>query len=227
MIKIYNEPNRRTFIFPSTRKTQDIIQTNLICYPKRVCLTKTDNKMTVEVYGEKQLLEKVESEILNILDKQEVQRKNVEHLILQKPKTNTMMVYERNSDHKIIEDVTLRNGIYKGLTPENAIRKDGNKAVAYLLSKRGYTALEKNAISLIGREFLQKQNYTNEAIDDMSIDNVKEIITIYKDVLKKSLSMCVHKAMYVDIEHFLNEASDLMIKSAFKHVMNELKSILQ
>ena len=234
MIKRYIETGKITLIFLDiSRDIQELIEKLMLKkYTLRGRILKEDNKMTLEFYDDSPKTKSLINEIIKISADKEVKDFEVKGLTppitTQKNVIDKIDVVERNNDYNLLKDVVLEIGPYKGLTPQEALNKDGDKALSILMSQTGYRPLTKNAIAFFGKKWIANyKNITNEQLYNFPSENIKNFLKNYNSVMQNVIDKYVHKATYIDLNTLLEQTTDYMLKCMFKKVVDELYKKLQ
>lgn len=210
-------------------KTQDfIVDFTKISYDKGCRIYREDGTCIVEFEGADEKVKEFIDELIFMAGcSDEVKEYIVKGLEAPDVKfTNEIKVVERHRDMTNLNSVTLHDGSYKDLKPIEALNRYGDIAVVRLMTEYmsdQYDDLTKKAVEYNIRKYVTKyKEIKNEDLYKKSLDEVKAFINTYSVFLKSKVDSIINRATCSDLETFLANSTEEVIKSAYKAMCREL-----
>ena len=203
MVKIFEENDRITVVFPKVENAQETIE-----------------RILKEVYGEAEEVKRVP--VKGLVSDKIPPKANGVQVITTAPKK----VHKRTD--AILKDA--RNP-FKGKLPYDVFQENGIKAlIAYRdmkLKRSEYDEQISRELFVDLKKYLKEIN-TTEYMTTTSLDEIKNIVTILSTVVNKTPMDNILNALAInDIETFLTEGSESQIRSAAVKVVTDTLKLLK
>lgn len=190
-------------------------------YNDSVNLLKYPNKMTL-IFKEdnEDIMEFIEELLFLCTSSDEFEEFDVPGL--EKPKTEFKGVQVKEIGDR--KEKAFQDGPYKGLKPSIALKKYGYISLIEMMKQTPYNNEIKDSIILSIKSFL-KEHYKNispEELFNLPIENVQNFIKLNEVFMSDSIKEILSRAMYKDIETFINNAPEEVLKSAYMKISKDL-----
>jgi hypothetical protein len=190
-------------------------------YKKGVNIIRYPDKMTLIFEGDNENVTEFISELLFVCTP-DSDFEEFDVPGLEKPTTTFNGVSINFSGFK--EEKIFINGPYKGMKPSTALNKYGYISLIEMMKETPYNNEIKDSIIFAAKKFV-KDNYkkiTPEDVYNMSIESVKTFIKLNEAFLYSSIKEILSRAMYKDVDTFIKNASEEVLKSAYVKLARDL-----
>lgn len=203
MVKIFEESDRLTVVFPKVDNAQETIE-----------------RILKEVYGEAQEIDKVS--VQGLIPAKVPPKADGVQVITKTPKK----MHKRTD--AILKDA--RNP-FKGKLPYDVFQEKGIKAlIAYRdmhLKRSEYDNQISRELFVDLKKYLREIN-TTEYMTTSPIDDIKDIVTVLSTVVNKTPIDTILNALAInDVQTFLKEGSESQIRSAAVKVVTDTLKLLR
>lgn len=121
-------------------------------------------------------------------------------------------------------DIKIPDGVYKNETAMSVLNRLGYKAIVPLMRDNNFPKEVQNSIILAIKQYVSTMRNDKVYVSSIPDEEVKNFIVYFKDFMNDDIATILAKSTYPNLDDFINNASDRMLRSAYIKIVKELKA---